>query len=220
MSSRSRKGVSAGDVVGGIIAVLIVLGALFLFAGCMVQVNRPSSVHIDYFTKDYLKHEFQLDTAKTYKLQLGAAIGGGTVGSFSTHTSFFLFGGSSTTSGQFTPSSTVRLGFRSASASYILEIPYSKVKFEPIAGAKSHVKFVVDSDEIDYRSRQDVGHHFFKFQRGHLEKQAPINKTRAWPRVAAEGLPTFLSNHLIRVVLTLTPQQYQAYLGTLQPPGK
>jgi hypothetical protein len=203
--------------------IIVLTGAfLYLVAGCLTQMSRDRAVHVNFNAQDYLKGKFQLDSRKTYHLRLGSAIGGGTVGSFTTRTYFSLFGGSSTTDAEFTPSSTIRMGFTTGEDSYILEIPYSKAKFRQVAGVNPSVKFVTDNVFIDYKSRQNIGHHFFNFERGRLQRvdEAHIWKTKAWNAIGRMGLPTFLNKHLIRVVLTLTPDQYNAYLGTLQTTGK
>src|SRR4051812_31394477 len=109
----------------------VVLFAIYCAAAGIVYATKPS--HTAWYSSyDYLKTG-GIDARQHYHLRLGSPTGGGAVGSSSTTTStdFFLFVGSTTTTtdGQITPSSTVRMGFRHGKTSYILEVPYAKVRF-------------------------------------------------------------------------------------------
>lgn len=198
------------------VVILLVLFGIYLFAALMVRVSTNAE-HVRYYTEDYLA-SFGLDVGEWNQMKLGAAIGGGTSGSLQTSSNFSLFGGSSSTSGRFDPTSTVRLGFTALNGSYILEIPYKKVKFEPQPGVEPAVRVITDGAYLDYRSQHAVGGDFWILKPRHREEEAPIQKTKMWRQAVYVGLPTFLDAHLVRVEFLLTPEQYDAYLGTLQTP--
>lgn len=197
----------------------VVAFAVYLVVAGIVYKTRPSKTTW-YDTASYLRAA-GLDVDKTYHLRLGSASGGGSVGSFkSTATNeFFLFAGGSTltTTGQILPSSTLRLSFNAPGTSYILEIPYSQVQFHKDPGAKASVKFIIN----DYWDGKFVQHNvkanYWLLQRGHPAAITPTPyQSTGWGHVVDIGLPTYLGRHLSRVILTITPQQYNAYLGTLQ----
>lgn len=200
------------------VALAVVFGIYATAAG--IYRSFVHDKYTNYYTSDYMA-AVGLDVSRWNHLKLGAAIGGGTVGNISSSAHFFLFGGNVSTTGQFTPSSVVRLGFKGKEASYILEIPYTKVRFIPTPGTKAAVKFIVSNLYLDYDERFAIGGDYWTFQPRHLSETPPsIYNTTYWRGLNYLGFPTFLAEHLIRVEFRLTPAQYDAYLGSLQRTSK
>lgn len=201
--------------------VILLGGIIYAAAAGIYAAGRPSH-RVWFSTYDYIKAD-GLDVQKSYHLRLGSPTGGGSYGHTQTTTStdFFLIAGNvtTTTSSSVAPSSVVRLSFQRGNTSSILEIPYTKVRFHPNAGAKDRVKFAIwNNPKFDYVLHANVGANFWAFDRGHVST-LPVNlrSTYEWYYVVQnDGLSTFLNKHLAWVDLYLTPQQYSAYLGTLQ----
>ncbi|MDB5161166.1 MAG: hypothetical protein JWO96_546 [Candidatus Saccharibacteria bacterium] len=209
------------DVVGPTLLVAIVLFVLYCAAAGITYATRPSH-NVWYSSHDYIRAA-GITPDRHYHLRLGAPAGGGAVGSSQTTTStdFFLFIGNTTTTttGEITPSSSVRLGFRKGKTSYILEVPYSKVRFHQETGVKSWVRFAVwVYNDLDKMVQHNVGANFWTFSRGHIStKPVRIQDTPEWYyRVQDLGLSGYLNKYLAWVDLHLTPAQYNAYLGSLQ----
>lgn len=225
-----RRGVWHKDAVdwGETVCNLVpwVIGAIVVFVlycvvALIVYATRPSH-DVWYSSYDYLKVA-GLDTTKDYQLRLGSPTGGGAVGSTetTTRTDFFLIAGetTTTTSGRVVPSSTVRMSFRNGVTNYILEIPYTKVRFHQEMGVKSHVKFTVwIYDQVDKRTQHNVGANFWRFERGHPSREpVSILDTQEWQYTFQDaGLSAYLNKYLAWVDLYVTPAQYSSYLGSLQ----
>lgn len=219
-------GVGDVDWVATFFAWFFGLGALYLVAATVFHLNAVHGPREKvWFTTEQYLGAAGLDVGETYNLRLGSATGGGSVGDIDSELSvdFFLFAGTttSTTSGRITPSSAVRLSYRTQGNSYILEIPYSRVQFKPQEGAETSVRFIINNYHEDFKQHRVIGANFWTFQNGHLSKMRPtLYDTNFWVEVTSMGLPTYLAKSLSRVEFVLTPQQYSAYLGTLQTTGK
>ncbi|HEU5004543.1 MAG TPA: hypothetical protein VFT49_00465 [Candidatus Saccharimonadales bacterium] len=223
MSAYSGQTAASSSKVGDIVAAIVgwtfvgcIIGAIvYLLAGAGVQASGPGRTTY-YSTKDYLRAA-GLNPGRWENLKLGQSINGST-GNFTSSTWFFLIAGGNHTSGQIQPGSAVRLSLQAKFGSYILEIPYNQVRFQPKAGAKDAVRFVVhNTKELDKRKWACTGKDFWTYTTCHLSKTPPnIYKTKEWAWVSEEGLPKFINDSLVRVDIRLTPAQYTAYLGSLQ----
>jgi len=198
----------------------LMFGLYCAAAGIVYATHPTRTTH--YSSYDYLKAA-GLDAKVHYHLRLGAAVAGGSTGTTKTTTSsdfFLIAGGTTTTStGEVVPSSTVRMNFRHGDTNYILEIPYSKVRFHQQTSVKSWVKFTVwVYDNLDKRVQHTVGQDFWTFKRGHVDpRPVHIQETEEWQYNFEDmGLSGYLNKYLAWVDMYLTPAQYNAYLGSLQ----
>lgn len=198
---------------------------LYALAAGFTVLARPSQ-RVWFSSSDYL-HAMGLDVNRRYRLRLGTPSNGsyGKINS-TLEVDFFLFSGNakSTTSGEINPSSAVKLSFTSPDGtSYIPEIPYGKVRFRQDVNSpnESWLKFVVEDHYLDYELRRNVGADYWTFDTGEVEAdRTDITHTPVWHRVTTEGVPNFLNKSLAWVEFHLTPQQYDAYLGSLQRTSK
>lgn len=205
--------------------LFVVLTILFILAviysagvGAVAGLERNlAPYNVPVYASDYMR-KLGFNPSVSHPLELGSAIEGSS-GRVNGVAHFNLLfgsgGGSANVRGQSLPASSVRLGLTIGHDSYILELPYSKVKFVQ-TNAPATATFTVRSQKLDQR-KVAIDWHCQTFLAPACHKFAEVQTTAVdtakWPAIRDAGLAALLSDNIISVRLTLSPSQYQRYLN-------
>lgn len=210
---------SINEVAGGLIIAVIVCFALYVLIGLLIwgsnaAQDEPGNKVWSVDAQDYMS-QYGLDLSQPQPLTVGSTITG-TEGhaEISGSTEGFLLFSYTQISGSSSeqPGSAVRLGMVHDGVSYILELPYNEIQFIVKPGAKAEATFTLDTSQVDTAPMYFAGHDLWTYENYHAVPLDPneLEQTSAWQ----DGPAQILQDHLVSAKLTVTPQQYAAFLGT------
>lgn len=210
--SLSKKPDDEFGPVGKTVTMLVIVVILYLLAATVTYWVPPSGPSETYEARDYVA-ALGVQHGQAYDILLSEEAQTGTGGSLSGGGGLFSFD----IVGELSPVSSVRMGFTSAAGeSYIFDIPVSKVRFLQQEASPSTVFYIIEqdarlsgSDNPSYISRGN----FWLFKRGAVVKPPSIEETPAWQTAQSSNLGELLPELVYRVDVTLTPEQFQRYVG-------
>jgi hypothetical protein len=203
------------EVVGAVLLIVVVyLASAGLWRG-FVAIDRSFNPY-SYSIEEVLEAQ-GVKLNEPTPLALGATLAG-PQGSFQTSgnsTSFILLGSTSySVSGSIQPGLAVRLGMRVGDKNYIMSIPESKVHFVDQAGATPQATFALDGSQP--ATNPDFNYHygsFWGYGLWHADAEQPsVHSARQWQHLVDQGPGALIQEHLTSITLTVTPEQYEAYL--------
>lgn len=164
-----------------------------------------------------VSQQFGLTSGDEYPLVLGSRISGSS-GSGSVSGNFFSIYGESSTQ----PATAISISFTHGDASYILEIPTSKITFKKSEGPSKVQLFLNDRDLYDGYAENPVASTTFTYGACRLVmvnlwlncvKPQTSAKTTLNSAVQRQGLSPVVAKNLDSAIVTLTPSAYKQLLG-------
>ncbi len=195
--------------IAGIVVVYVVVVVLSYMATYGRSTYQPTVNYV-------LEEGWGFEAGKAYPLRLGAPVDG-SAGSLAGQASFFLIGGGAQLNGRVEPMTSVRMEIDNAGISYILVIPVDHVKFHQQTGPATAAFTTDDAAEkqipfFDGSVVKRTGSAWTLNER-HVFEFPNISTAREWSGIQNKGLGAYLQAHITVVDLTLTPAQFNAYLG-------
>lgn len=200
------------DFESGFWGTLIAILILWVATAGIWRINAitkfPGGETVSYTASDVLKAQ-GIDPAKSQPLTLGKAIEGsqGEVHGSGDLFGFYIEGSSH-------PASALRLGVKSDGYEQIVDIPYSKVKFVKKPNVTSSASIIMDKEVVTTATSEvKCSGNFWEYESGcWYTGPAKIQESDVWSDLQIKGPGPVLQEHLYSITLTVTPEQYQAYL--------
>ena len=213
---RSSSSTATNEKLGPFGKIVVIAFICFVIWGLTALIARGSvgNPYVGYPVSSYMQ-QLGFNVATPHPLQLGAPIVGSD-GQISGSAQFFLFAGDGSIHGSSQPASSIRLGLSVGQKSFILEIPYNKVVFIQSTSQPSAATFTINDMGLDTLPQtakwclslwNPICHTIPKVQ-------PTARDTASWMQIEQNGLGQLLQQYIVSVQLTLSPQQYQTYLGS------
>jgi hypothetical protein len=198
----------SGAIVGVILCVIAVFAVIYLAAAGMFRLITFGDANNTYPTaSDILKAE-HVNFSGPQPLELGRAIEG-TQGHIDVSSDGFS---GLSLEASMHPASAVRLGWSHEGMNYILEVPYQSSPFKQVPHVTPVANVHLNNEDVyDYGSLPVHCESWLAFGSCHVNR-SEVKKIPGWHELEQKGFGSLVQDHIDSVKLTLTPEQYQAYL--------